>query len=178
MHSFVLIGMPGSGKTELGRMAAEALGLSFADLDKEIERRAGRSPRAIITEDGEAAFRKIETEALAACAGVSDIPRIDTAGAERPGLVLSTGGGIVTAPENLALLRRIGPIVWIRRELDAIADAVSYSHDRPLLQDRASLDALWEARGALYAAWADALFDNKGKAAHAAAGLTSLLRTL
>jgi shikimate kinase len=181
MTNFVLIGMPGSGKSGLGRAAATTLGLYFVDLDEEIERRTDRSPSAIITEDGEAAFRKIETETLATYAKGPTAPAAANAGANlqaAPPLVLSTGGGIVTVPENLPLLRRIGFIVWIRRDLDAIASSVAYAKDRPLLRDRDALDALWGTRSDLYAAWADTQFENQGKITSAAERLTSRLRKL
>jgi shikimate kinase len=168
MTGFVLIGMPGSGKSGLGRAAATTLGLRFVDLDEEIERRTGRTPKANITEDGEAAFRRIETETLAVYAGESLAQETEA----RP-LILSTGGGIVTVPENLPLLRRIGTIIWIRRDLDEIASSVAYAKDRPLLQDRAALDALWEARKSLYAAWADAVFENRGDPVWVAGQLTA-----
>ncbi|GHU65755.1 hypothetical protein AGMMS49983_14030 [Clostridia bacterium] len=187
-NGFVLIGMPGSGKSGLGRAAATALGLRFVDLDLEIECRTRRTPKVVITEDGEAAFRKIETETLAVYAANHKISNVAIAGAA-PDLhsadnhspaqpfILSTGGGIVTVPENLPLLRRIGPIIWIRRDMEEIASSVAYAKDRPLLRSRASIDALWQARKDLYAAWADIRFENYGKITDAAKRLTALLRT-
>lgn len=163
-NSFILIGMPGSGKTELGLGAADLIGKPFIDLDKEITQKTGHSPREIITRDGESAFRKIETTLLSDYADFNG--------------VLSTGGGIVTVPENLYLLRKIGMIIWIKRDIDAIADSVSYSNDRPLLRDRSSVDTLWEARKDLYESWADAVFENTDNKSEAAAGLASLIRSM
>lgn len=159
---FVLIGMPGSGKTELGRRAAEQIGISFFDLDKDITQKTGRTPGEIITTDGEAVFRKIETRMLA-----------DYEGAE---CLLSTGGGIVTNPENLQLLRKIGKIIWIKRDIEEIANSVSYAKDRPLLRDRSSVDELWESRRNLYSAWSDIIFENTGNIVEAAMHLSSLLK--
>ena len=160
--SFVLIGMPGSGKTEIGNRVAGQLGLSFSDLDKDIMLKTGRSPSEIIIDEGESAFRKIETRML------SDYENYEG--------LLSTGGGIVTVPENLQLLRKIGKIVWIRRDIEDIANSVSYSKDRPLLRDRSSVDSLWESRKDLYSSWADMVFDNSGKMSEAATHLASLLK--
>ena len=161
--SFVLIGMPGSGKTEIGRRAADTLGKPFADLDKEITLKTGRSPGDIISEDGESAFRKIETEMLFAYEGLD--------------VLLSTGGGIVTIPDNLALLQKIGKIIWVWRDIETIANTVSYSNDRPLLKDRTSLDELWVSRKDLYTAWADAVFENYGSMPEASARLVTFLRS-
>ena len=161
---FVLIGMPGSGKSEIGRRAADRLEKPFIDLDKEIALKTGRSPGDIISEEGEPAFRKIETEMLLTYEG-NDI-------------LLSTGGGIVTIPENQKLLQKIGKIIWIRRDIETIANAVSYSNDRPLLKNRTSLDELWASRKDLYASWADAIFENSGNMTESSARLVTFLQSL
>lgn len=136
-ENIVLIGMPGAGKTTAGQALAAKLGFAFADTDAEIERLSGRHPSSILTEDGEDAFRALESEA------------IRQAG-KRSGCVIATGGGAVTRAENYAALHQNGAIVFLTRPLGELS-----SSGRPL---SASLGVkkLYEARLPLYEAWADA----------------------
>ncbi len=138
--NLALIGMPGSGKSTVGRALAARLGRSFIDLDEELVKRAGKPIPAIFAEEGEAAFRSLETAVLD---GFS----------KESGLVLATGGGVVTRPENRPLLRRNSRIVRLRRPLDELP-----TEGRPLSQSKGTM-ALAREREPLYAAWAELTVD-------------------
>ena len=121
--SVVLIGMMGVGKTTLGRAASKALGWKFIDVDRQIEREVGRSIPDIFAQDGEAAFRQLETNAIANLAGVKHV-------------VVSTGGGAPMEPGNLGLMRRIGPVVYLEAGPDALICRLKNSRTRrPMLGD-------------------------------------------
>ena len=141
--SIVLIGMPGCGKTTVGRALAEKLGRTFVDLDEEIVRRAGTSIPEIFAREGEAGFRERES-ALVREFG------------ERTGLVVSTGGGVVTRRENYIPLKQNGLLLHLRRDPAALP-----TDGRPLSQATAP-EELWRRRAPLYAAFADGEIDNNG----------------
>ena len=141
--SIVLIGMPGCGKTTVGRTLAGKLGRTFVDLDEEIVRRAGMSIPEIFAREGEAGFRERES-ALVREFG------------ERTGLVVSTGGGVVTRRENYIPLKQNGLLLHLRRDPVALP-----TDGRPLSQATAP-EELWRRRAPLYAAFADGEIDNNG----------------
>ena len=117
-----LIGMPGSGKTTVGRQLAHRLGVSFIDLDHRLEQHLGTSIRQFFETEGEARFRDIEAQLLA------DV-------AQQPGgMVLSTGGGAVLRPENREVLRRFGNVLYLRALPEEIYKRVRRDRNRPLLQ--------------------------------------------
>ncbi len=120
MKNIILTGMMGCGKTTCGRALAARLGLEFADMDSEIEARAGKTVSAIFAEAGEARFRELET----ACA---------RALGAREGLVVATGGGVVLRAENMQALRRNGVVFFLNRAADDIFDRVDL-RARPLAQ--------------------------------------------
>lgn len=143
VRNVVLIGMPGCGKTTVGRALAKRMGRELVDLDEEIVRRAGHPIPDIFAQEGEDAFRALETQV------VREVGR-------RTGLVISTGGGVVTRPENRDPLRQNGVIVHLTRPLKLLPVAgrpVSQSTDR---------ETLWRRRAPLYAAFADVTADNGG----------------
>ncbi len=148
LRNIVLIGMPGCGKSTIGRALADRLGREFVDLDQEIVRRTGRSIPDIFARDGEEAFRALETQA------------VRDAGS-RTGLVISTGGGVVTRRENRDPLRQNGAIFHLRRDLSRLPTA-----GRPVSQST-DLSRLWRQRAPLYAAFADVEIDNNGSPAEA-----------
>ena len=120
-RSIYLIGMMGSGKTSTGRPLAKRLGYGFVDADAVIEQAAGCSIPAIFERDGEAGFRAIERQVLNTIS-------------QRHSLVVATGGGVVTTPENWGQLHS-GIVVWLdvdRGQLLALLRADSTL--RPLLQ--------------------------------------------
>ena len=104
-----LVGYRGTGKTTVGRIVAEALGLRFVDADAAFEARFGRSVRSTFEADGEPAFRDGEEAVLAEV----------TSG---PSLVLATGGGAVLRGANRRALRRFGRVVWLTADPGVLAD--------------------------------------------------------
>lgn len=135
-ENVVLIGMPGAGKSSCGRELAALLGRPFVDLDDALELECGRSARQVIEQDGERAFRALESEV------------VRRHGA-RSGLVVACGGGVVTQPQNYAPLRQNGRIVFLDRPLDELS-----SDGRPVSRAR-GVERLAAERMALYRAWAD-----------------------
>ncbi|MBI4600626.1 MAG: shikimate kinase [Planctomycetes bacterium] len=98
------MGYRGSGKSSVGRLLADRLGWGFRDTDRIVEELAGKTIARCFAEDGEPAFRDLESDALRRVAA-------HAGGGER--LVVATGGGIVLREENVALLRRTGAVVWL-----------------------------------------------------------------
>ena len=153
-RNLVLIGMPGSGKTTLAALAAQALGKPMVDLDREIEKIAGPIPE-IFARQGEEGFRNMEAEVIRRFGRES-------------GLVIAAGGGAILRRDNVRALRQNGIIAWIRRPLEALA-----REGRPLSAggDEA-LRAMEQARTPLYAACADFVLENCGTPQDAARQLT------
>ena len=143
VRNVVLIGMPGCGKSAVGRALARRLGKEFLDLDRLIEAEAGKPIPEIFAEEGEDAFRALESAAAR------------KAGA-RTGCILSTGGGVVTRPENYAPLHQNGVIVHLTRSLEKLPTA-----GRPVSQST-DLRELWRRREPLYQSFADLMADNNG----------------
>lgn len=141
--NLVLIGMPASGKTSVGRLCAQAMGKRFIDADEELEKRLGGPISSILSPGHEEPFRDKESEVLA------DLGK-------QGGLVIATGGGAVLRPENVRALRQNGVLVWLRRPLNAL----DVGGDRPLSQSRDALRAMYEKRAPLYRAAADAQTEN------------------
>jgi shikimate dehydrogenase len=137
-RNIALIGMPGCGKSTIGQALAQAMERPFVDLDKKIEETAGKNIPQIFDEDGEEAFRQLETQLLGEEGKGS-------------GKVISTGGGVVTRPENLDLLLQNSLIVYLKRELaDLITDG------RPLSQSK-GIQTLAKQRLPLYETWSDCI---------------------
>ena len=155
-QNVVLIGMPGCGKTTVGQALAQRLGKDFVDVDEEIVREAGSIPE-IFAREGEAGFRCRESQAVreVGC---------------RTGCVISTGGGVVTRPENRDPLRQNGKIIHLLRDLSLLPSA-----GRPISQQTPA-EELWRQRKALYAAFADAVIDNNGPLDHTLAQIERVLK--
>ena len=134
-------GMMGSGKTSTGRPLAERLGYGFVDADAVIEQAAGCSIPDIFDRDGEAGFRSLESQVLSAIS-------------QRHSLVVATGGGVVTQPENWGMLHS-GIVIWLDVMPDLLLQRLKAdSTVRPLLQTadpEAALNALLNERRPLYA---------------------------
>ena len=139
----VLVGMPSSGKTRLGRAASMRLRKPFVDLDRALEKKAGKPIPAIFAEDGEEAFRRLETEVLAE-------------ESKTPGRVLATGGGAVLKDENHYLLRQNGVVAFIDRPLQDLQTG-GY---RPLSKSPEALAEMEAVRRPLYQAAADITVSN------------------
>jgi shikimate kinase len=148
-----LIGLSGSGKSTLAPLLASRTGIGASvDLDREIERRHGRTVADIFERDGESAFRVAECEAL----------RDVLAG---PPCVVATGGGIVLDPGNRALLRAGATVVWLRATVGELAGRLADTTEaRPLLDGdpEFALTRLAAEREALYGDVADVILDVDG----------------
>lgn len=153
----VLIGFMGTGKTAIGEAAAAGLGYSFVDTDAVIEARAGRSISRIFAEDGEPAFRRLETQVV-------------TAVAAQGGSVIATGGGVPLSQENMRHLRRNGLIVALHAEPEAILARLGDGVDRPLLgaDPEGNVRRLLKERAAVYGA-ADLVIETSSLPVEAAA---------
>jgi len=138
MATLWLVGMMGAGKTSVGPLVAARLGMAFVDLDEVVAAAAGRSVAEIFAVEGETGFRRREAAAL-----------VETAGSAA---VVACGGGVVLAPENVALLRRTGLVVWLEASAEALEERVGHGEGRPLLagEGRPSLRTLLAAREAAY----------------------------
>ncbi|MBE5024747.1 shikimate kinase [Olsenella sp. DSM 107455] len=145
-RNVVLVGMPGVGKSSCGRELARLLGRPFVDLDDAVTIESGRTPAQIISEDGEAAFRDVET-------------RVAGTYGSRAGLVIACGGGIVTRAENHDLLRQNGTVVQLERPLGDLS-----VEGRPVSRAR-GLEQLAAERMPLYRSWADLVLPCTGSAA-------------
>ncbi len=136
----VLIGPMGAGKTAIGRELARELKLEFLDADQELERRTGADIPLIFEKEGEAGFRRRESELI------QELTR-------REGLVLATGGGAVLDPANREALRSRGFVIYLKASIRAQAERTGNNRNRPLLQsgDReARLQQLYSVRAPLY----------------------------
>lgn len=148
----MLVGLPGAGKSVVGRRVARLLGRPFVDLDRAIEEAAGRTVAALFTEEGEAGFRARERAATAALVGA-------------PLSVIAPGGGWVLDPANPAALRPRAVIAWLRvSPATAIARMGQGVARRPLLAGEdpvERLTAIAARREPLYAAAADVAFETE-----------------
>ena len=141
MQNIILIGMPGCGKSTVGKLLAEKTDRKFVDADAAIEEKAGISIPEIFANGGEAAFRELETAVLVEiCKG--------------SGLVIATGGGCVTRAENYPLLHQNGRIVWIKRDISSLP-----TDGRPLSQCN-NLSQMYQRRAPLYESFADLTVEN------------------
>ena len=143
MENIILIGMPGCGKTTIGASLARILSRPLKDADAELEQAVGRKITEILLTDGEASFRSLESETL-----------LDLG--KQSGLVIATGGGCVTIPNNYEKLHRNGTIVWLKRDLDLLP-----TDGRPLSQT-GHLQEMYQKRAPLYARFADFSVENSG----------------
>ena len=145
-----LVGMPGSGKSTVGRHLSRLLGWRFADSDAEIEREQGESIRSYFEKYGEQSFRDLESSVIARVAVQHD-------------LVLATGGGAVLREENRHVLKQHGKVVYLRAVPEDLVRRLRHDQQRPLLQGADPLTRLRElfrARDPLYREVADFTIDS------------------
>ena len=136
-HIF-LIGMPGAGKTTIGKALAQTLGLEFFDVDTEIQERTGKSIQNIIIHDGEDEFHQLELEV------------IQELMSHKKASVIATGGGTVLCDETAALMRESGYVVLIQRDVKQILDDLDMEI-RPLLKESIEyIFRLYEERQPIY----------------------------
>jgi shikimate kinase len=145
-----LVGLPGAGKSTLGRQLARRLNKHFVDADTELENRLGVSIPTIFEIEGESGFRDREEATLADLTQLVDV-------------VLSTGGGAVLRPANRARLKENGTVVYLHADPNVLWDRVRHSRNRPLLQTgdpRIRLATLYGERDALYREVADHVIES------------------
>ncbi len=139
--NIILTGFMGTGKTTLGRLLAERLGYEFIDTDTLIETQIGQTIAELFQTEGEAAFRKLESKLVEELA-------------QKEGLVIATGGGLVLDPKNVANLSESGQIICLTASPEEILARVSKQQDvRPLLQEedpQAKIIELLQQRDSTY----------------------------
>jgi shikimate kinase len=154
-----LIGMPGAGKSTIGKALAKQLNYRFIDLDHEIERNSLMFIDEIFEKYGEETFRNQEKKALSEIQGDH--------------LVISTGGGIVKDRTNKQLMHGIK--VYIDTDITLIEDRIEKDHPRPLLKNK-SLDTLYQERMLNYVFFADLIVSNDGNIEQTTSKLIQLLK--
>jgi len=137
----VLIGMPGAGKTFLGKKMAEKQGKRFIDIDDMVIQHEGAEIEDIFKTKGEAYFRKVETEML-------KLAR------KEAGCVIATGGGIIKTKANYNIVKQNGVVIWIKRDLDKLE-----TEGRPL-STSTGVEQLYKERKDEYKRWSDYYIDN------------------
>lgn len=119
--NIVLCGFMGSGKTTIGKRLSRALQMPLYDSDAFVEQKAGKSISDIFAQEGEEAFRKLET----AC--IKELSQME-------GIIIATGGGVVMRPENVEYLKKTGVIVYLNPSLRRLIRNLLTDHSRPLLE--------------------------------------------
>ncbi|MCZ2104417.1 MAG: shikimate kinase [Comamonadaceae bacterium] len=161
-----LVGLPGSGKSTVGRHLARRLELPFVDMDQRLEQRLGCSIRAYFELRGEEAFRDCETQLLEELAQSGE------------SMVLSTGGGVVLREANRALLARgCAPVFYLRAAPEAIFRRLRHDSKRPLLQVANPLERLRElyrVRDPLYRAVAQYVVEARRPSVHALVAMVQM----
>ena len=148
--NIILVGMMGAGKTTIGKALASSLNKEFADSDHEIQERTGVKIPVIFEIEGEAGFRKRETETLLELT-------------KKRNIILATGGGAVLHPGNRQLLRQNGIVIYLRASVNDLYRRTRHDKNRPLLQTQnlyARLNELYLQRDALYRETAHIIIDS------------------
>ena len=144
-ENIVLIGMPGSGKSAIGRLLAEKTGRPLLDTDQLIVEKAGKPITEIFRNEGETVFRDLESGVIRTCS-------------KQSGQILSTGGGAVLRPENVAALRQNGRLFWLDRNPESLIP----TDDRPLADTEDKIKRLYREREHIYRAAADEIIPVTG----------------
>lgn len=151
-----LVGLMGAGKTTIGKSLASRLDKTFIDSDHEIQKRTGVAIPVIFDIEGEAGFRKRESEML------RELVKLDN-------VVLATGGGAVLDKENRELLRQSGTVVYLRAAVDDLWRRTRHDKNRPLLQTpdpHAKLCELYLQRDPIYCETAHIIVETGKQSAH------------
>lgn len=158
IDNLILTGYMGTGKSTIGRMAAESFGCRFIDTDEAIEEEQKKTVNEIFASYGEEYFRKLETELIKR---LCELPK---------GFVAATGGGLPIRQENAEILHRLGKVVYLRTSKETIVERLMGDTKRPLLKDASDKKALeekvermLEARGPVYESTADIILDTDGR---------------
>ena len=144
-ENIVLVGMPSSGKSTVGKEIAKRLGRNFYDTDKLIEQKAGKKISEIITSMGEESFRRLESDAVAEIS-------------KETGAVIATGGGVVLKEENVDALSQNSKIYFLDRPLELLLP----TKDRPLTSTKEALTKKYNERYGIYEKSADVKIDASG----------------
>jgi len=156
-NNFFLIGMPGAGKTTVGRTLARRLGKPFYDSDHEIEARTGVRVAVIFEIEGEAGFRRREAETIERMTAMDNV-------------VLATGGGAILDPINREHLKQRGYVIYLHATPRELWRRTRHDKSRPLLQGadpRARLEEIYRLRDPLYRETADLIIDTGRQSANA-----------
>lgn len=147
MKNIYLIGMPGCGKSTIGKSVSSSLDIKFIDLDEYIVSFTGRTI-ADMFEEGEGVFRKAETDSL------KQVSKMEN-------LVVATGGGVIVTPENIEIMQKSGKVIFIDCDVETILKN-STLDGRPLLKDKTRIYDLYNNRIELYKKAAMHTVDNNG----------------
>lgn len=158
LGNIVLIGMPGCGKSTVGKNFAESEGYAFTDADEEFTRVYGSSPCEYISKYGEAEFRERESRILEGFT-----PNCRT--------VYALGGGVVTVPENFEIVKPLGTVIYLRRDIDKPDTSL-----RPISIQKGAA-GLSEERSTIYELWADIAIDNNDSVEAAVKKIKDILQT-
>ena len=160
--NIVLIGMPGCGKSAVGKELAGMLHMVVVDTDQMVEQSDGRTIADIFAQEGESVFRDKETAAAKQAAGMQNV-------------IIATGGGMILREENMQALQASGVIFFRDRALpDILGEDLS---DRPLLSaDKQRIYDLYEQRIGLYRKYADHIISNTDTAKQAAAQIAAFYK--
>ncbi len=159
MQNIVFTGMPGCGKTTLGKQVAEQLHRPFVDIDEEIVKTAGKSIPEIFEQDGEDAFRKTEKELIRKFAA-------------QHGQVIAPGGGIVKDFSNIQALQQNGMLLFIDRPLELL----TASEDRPLARSKEAIEKLHQERYHIYDRYCDGKIVNNSTLNRALSEIMTLIK--
>lgn len=129
MKNIVMVGMMGAGKTTVGELLATKLNRELKDIDRVIEQEQKKSIIEIFTDDGEEAFRKLESETIEKFSNMSD-------------LIISTGGGALEKANNLSNLQKNGIIIYLKADIEELFKRVKNETQRPLLKEQDPLEVI------------------------------------
>lgn len=149
-NNIILIGYMGSGKTTLGKKISFRERIAFLDTDKMIEQKQGKAVSEIFDEEGENAFRQMETDCLKEIMGYSDR------------YIISVGGGLPLKEENRMLLKELGTVLYLRARPDTIYGRLKNDTTRPLLRGddpEGKIRTMIQIRGPVYEEAADVIID-------------------
>lgn len=146
-RNIVLIGMPASGKSTIGKLLAKKMNYEYYDTDRYLERKENVKISTLFSEKGEEYFRNLETKYLKELS-------------QKNGIIISTGGGAVKREKNMQILGEKGIIVFLNRKIEDIAKE---NHEaRPLLQNIDNIYKLYDERIELYNRYSDIIVENNG----------------
>ena len=129
MKNIVLVGMMGAGKTTIGELLATKLNRELKDIDRVIEQEQKKSIIEIFTDDGEEAFRQLESETIEKFSNMSN-------------LIISTGGGVLEKANNLSNLQKNGIIIYLKADIEELFKRVKNETQRPLLKEQDPLEVI------------------------------------